>query len=429
MDSCFTINVSDNSSLRVNSSALVPEPPKPSFIPPPEVPSQEGPQGILYDFNHGLRIKFPSGDKKWRLTFMDRDTGTVMFQGDVKGDDFICSSKKFFINWRLEVFEEDKQEPLFTHCLDLYGKPVLINFPDGAIGDTIGWFSYMERFQRKHHCRLTCAVPQFAVELFQKQYPDIKLITHKDTLEFKPYATYYMGLFFRGDTQWQPFDFRQVGLHRTAAYILGVDDEDIPPRVDLSAPKAVQEKYCVISTQASSQTKQWNNPFGWDDVIRFLREQGYKVYCINKDRNYGMGLVWNHIPWGVEDATGELSLQERINLIKDADFFIGLGSGMSWLAWCCKVPVVLISGFSLPSCQFKTPYRIINHNVCTGCWDDRREDFDHGDYMWCPRHKGTQRQFECTRMISSQQVINMVRTIPSFRGTRLPADRDLDKTC
>lgn len=129
-----------------------------------------------------------------------------------------------------------------------------------------------------------------------------------------------------------------------------MDDEDIPPRVDLSAPKAVQEKYCVISTQASSQTKQWNNPFGWDDVIRFLREQGYKVYCINKDRNYGMGLVWNHIPWGVEDATGELSLQERINLIKDADFFIGLGSGMSWLAWCCKVPVVLISGFSLPSC-------------------------------------------------------------------------------
>ena len=30
-------------------------------------------------------------------------------------------------------------------------------------------------------------------------------------------------------------------MHRTAGYILGVDPDDIPPRVDLSAPRQIKE--------------------------------------------------------------------------------------------------------------------------------------------------------------------------------------------
>ena len=29
--------------------------------------------------------------------------------------------------------------------------------------------------------------------------------------------------------------------------------------------------------------------------------------------------------------------------------------------------------------------------------------FDHKDFLWCPRHQGTSRQFECTRLITSAQ--------------------------
>ena len=45
------------------------------------------------------------------------------------------------------------------------------------------------------------------------------------------YATYCLGLFF-DDTEFinQPTDFRHVGLHRTAGYILGVDPAEEPPR-------------------------------------------------------------------------------------------------------------------------------------------------------------------------------------------------------
>jgi hypothetical protein len=45
-----------------------------------------------------------------------------------------------------------------------------------------------------------------------------------------------------------------------------------------------------------------------------------------------------------------------------------------------------------------------------------REDFDHFDFLWCPRHKGDDRQFECTRLISAEQVIATIKKIPTFKG-------------
>ncbi|EQM95280.1 hypothetical protein OFAG_02174, partial [Oxalobacter formigenes HOxBLS] len=67
-------------------------------------------------------------------------------------------------------------------------------------------------------------------------------------------------------------------------------------------------------------------------------------------------------------------------------------------------------------CEFKTPYRVINTHGCFGCWDDVNENFDHKDYFWCPRHKGTDRQFECTRLITGQQVIGHIKRLMNDRG-------------
>ena len=44
-----------------------------------------------------------------------------------------------------------------------------------------------------------------------------------------------------------------------------------------------------------------------------------------------------------------------------------------------------------------------------------RENFDHFDFLWCPRHKGDDRQFECTRLISPEQVIATIKKIPTFK--------------
>jgi autotransporter strand-loop-strand O-heptosyltransferase len=81
-------------------------------------------------------------------------------------------------------------------------------------------------------------------------------------------------------------------------------------------------------------------------------------------------------------------------------------------------PVVMISGFTHPTNEFSTPYRVINYHACNGCWNDVRHCFDHKDFLYCPRHANTPRQFECTRAITVEQVKAAIRTIPGFGSAR-----------
>ncbi|MBQ7477946.1 MAG: hypothetical protein IJT01_03480, partial [Selenomonadaceae bacterium] len=128
---------------------------------------------------------------------------------------------------------------------------------------------------------------------------------------------------------------------------------------------------------------------------------------------------WNTIPYGAEDFTGNIPLQERVNLLHHADFFVGLGSGLSWLAWGAGVPVVMICGFSSPSFEFSTPYRIINRNVCNSCFNDGQQDFDMGRADWCPKHQDDpSTRFQCTRAITPGHVIRVIK--------KLMADRHLE---
>ena len=254
------------------------------------------------------------------------------------------------------------------------------------------------------------------IPLFRDAYPDITFLPHEEIRPERYYATYSMGLFFDDkDFTFQPCDFRHVGLHRTAGYILGVDPTEVPPRIALpDDSRPIAEPYVVIATQSTTQAKYWNNPTGWHDIIAFLKEAGYRVICIDQKRVHGTGIVWNHIPHGAEDETGDKPLIERARWIKHADFFVGLASGLSWLAWCTGTPVVMISGFSHPTTEFYTPYRVINYHACNSCWDDPHHRFDHKDFLWCPRHKDTPRQFECTRLITVDHVKATIQRIPTF---------------
>lgn len=386
----------------------------------PALPTQTAVLGMRFDFNSGLRFFIPEEKVKYHLKFSDEDTGLVMFDSDIESNSIISSNHKYFIKYHITLTERESKKVVFDYVMDLKGKKVVVQFPVRTLGDSIAWFSNLETFQKKHGCELYVVIADFIKEIFEKQYPDFHFIKKEEVLKLNSYASYYLGLFWKDSAKYQPVDFRQVGLHETAGLILGLRTKEeltnLPPRIDLSAKRKIKEKYVVIATKGSTQCKYWNHPMGWLKVIDFLKENGYKIICIDKERVHGKGYVFNYIPWGVEDDTGNKPLQERIDMIKDADFFIGLASGLSWLAWCCKVPVLMISGFSLPKSEFYTPYRVINYSVCNGCWDDIREEFNHSDFFWCPRHKDTERQYECTRLIPPEQVINMIKTIPTFRG-------------
>jgi autotransporter strand-loop-strand O-heptosyltransferase len=379
------------------------------YPPPASLPTQSGPLGICFDFNLGARVVIPDG-KPWRVRLRDLDTGNILFESS-PGASFINSSKRYYLRISIEILGTDG--PVFRHDYNASNESVLIQFPVGTLGDTIGWFPYAVKFQEMHGCQLTCAMSGLLIPLFKDAYPHIKFVTHEEVKPEIFYATYCIGLFFDDEQRfWQPCDFRLVGLHRTAGYILGVDPEEVPPKLGIADDgPPIAEPYICIAAQSTTQSKYWNNPHGWRELVEFLKARGYRVFCIDQKPAHGHGIVWNHIPYGAEDLTGDRPLAERVRWLRHAKAFGGLSSGLSWLAWATGVPTVMISGFTHPTNEFNTPYRVINYHACNSCWNDVRVRFDHKDFLWCPRHANTPRQFECTRLITANQVITLLEKI------------------
>ncbi|MBS1040689.1 autotransporter strand-loop-strand O-heptosyltransferase [Gluconobacter cerinus] len=406
---------------------------KSPYLAIPSVPVVEGGQGVRFDFNDGARVMVPDIAPElgqWHVRLSDYSTGNILFDARLKGG-MVSSTKKYFVPFLIDVWLEKPdgtREDILHHELSLTGRPVLVQLPVGTLGDTIAWLPAAIRLAQQTGAKVSCSVADVILPLVKEANPDITLVGHDEAQANKAftsafYASYNIGLFFT-DTELthQPTDFRHVGLHRTAAYILGVDPwNDNPPGITIQDGDTppIEGPYVVIATQASTQCKYWNNPAGWQEVIGFLKSAGYRVICIDQKTFHGTGYVYNHIPHGAEDETGSRPLSERARWLKHASFFIGLSSGLAWLAHASGTPVVMISGFTHPNNEFFTPYRIINWHTCNSCWNDPRHQFDHKDFFWCPRHKGTERQFECTRLITGSQVIQTVRRVIKDRGLPL----------
>jgi autotransporter strand-loop-strand O-heptosyltransferase len=393
---------------RPSASAAAPF--KPAYPPPAAAPTQEGPLGIRFDFNQGARVALPTrteDETPWKARLSDLDTGNTLFESESRGA-VISSSKRFYVRFRVEVWDGDAL--VLSHDLDCKDRHVLIQFPVGTLGDILAWFPYAEKFRQAHGCRLTCAMSGLIIPILRDAYPEIEFVTHEEMVERKlvedVYATYSMGLFFDDkDNNWQPSDFRHVGLHRTAGYILGVDPGESRPRIAYGPrTRPIAEPYACIAVQSSSGCKMWNNPNGWREVVRRLKDKGLRVVCIDQKPVHGSGLLYTHIPHGAEDETGDRPLAERARWLDHAELFVGLSSGLAWLAWATGVRVVMISGFTHPTNEFETPYRVINWHACNSCWNDPKERFAHTDFMWCPRHQNTSRHFECTRLITPTHV-------------------------
>jgi autotransporter strand-loop-strand O-heptosyltransferase len=411
-----------------SSSAAEPEgalqPRVVSGLPLAEPPTQQGPKGLHFDFNDGCRVLLPESEHLWHVRISDLDTGNILFDTKLKSGR-VNSSARYFVRFRLEIWQNE--ESLLVHEYSAADREVLIRFPVDTIGDVMGWFPYAVKFKERHGCRLTCAMQERLIALYRDAYPDITFITEDQVQPERYYATYSLAVYYRQNTMFHhkdyvPCDFRFVGLHRAAGYILGVDPTEMRPRIALTDDsRPIAEPYVCIAVQSTLQAKYWNNPTGWNDIVGFLKQSGYRVICIDLKPVHGKGAYWTQMPYGAEDLTGDRPLLERARYLKHADFFVGLTSGLSWLAWAMGAPVVMISGMTHPLNEFSTPYRVINYHVCNSCWNDPRADFNRGDFLTCPRQGNTPRQFECTRLITAEQVKSVIRTIPGFGSHSVPS--------
>ena len=393
-----------------------------TFSPPP-IAGKTGIAGLAFDFNYGARVQVPKGDYHVRL--IDRDAALTLYDADANGA-VVSSTKKYYVRFGIEVYEkkpkkggkpdEKELKLVFSHDYDCRGKNVLMKFPEVAMGDMLAWFPYAEAFRQQHGCKLFCAMSPVHSAILAPNYPKITFI-ETEKLPPELYASYYVGLFAPWDNHdLQPLDWRIVGLQNHAAYLLGVEPGELRVKLTPSKqPRQVKEKYVCIAAQATAQCKYWNNAYGWLNTVEYLKKLGYRVLCIDRDAITVSGLHGNSIPYGAEDFTGNRPLQERIDLLYHADFFIGLASGLSWLAWGVGKPVIMIAGFTAPGTEFYTPYRVQHFHVCNSCGNDMRYEHSYDNFGWCPKHAGTDREFECTRFIAPEHVNHMIdRVIKDF---------------
>lgn len=363
----------------------------------------------------------PPGDGRYKLKVSDLDSLTTLFEAELKGGQMIAGERKYFIRYRFEVTDLATDRLIAFHDFDCEGKKVLIVIPDGGLGDNLAWLPYVEAFREKYRARVTCVCGEWLIRLVRDQYPELDFhpVAQAPAAE-DSYASYFCAIFPKERKSWRPTDHQNLGMQGSIAEILGVDPVPRKVRFRLDSPRPFPEPFVCISTMATNPAKHWNYPDGWNVLCRFLKRLGYRVLVLDRDRELTFAGKKYSVPSEAEDFTGLRPISERIALLQHAEFFVGLPSGLSWLAWNCQIPVVMLSGFTLEGSEFPTPYRVVNHNFCHGCWNDSSCFYDMTVPVWCPRQLGTDREIECTRAITPAMVLETIRRIPSVRKRLSP---------
>lgn len=352
------------------------------------------PTEINFNFIEGPFVEIKdSTNKTYTIKILDKDK-KIYYQSDIKPNMWVKGNRKYFENWTINIY--DKNNLIFNHELNLKDNKVYIHLDSSSLGDTISWFPYVEEFRKKHNCKIVCST--FWNQFFEKTYPEIEFV-NPGTLVSGLYAMYQIGCFYDADKE--PVRFNTLPLQQVASNILGLDYKEIKPKIHFLPNKNKRKKkYVTIGYHSTAGLKYWNNPNGWQEVVDYLISKGYDVLSLSLEPCGLKGVI------ELEDK----SMNNIMNLLYHSEFFIGISSGLSWLAWALNKHVVMISNMTNEEHEFQSNItRITNKNVCNSCWNDPNVTFDKGDWNWCPFHKGTDRQFECTKSITSKMVIEKIK--------------------
>jgi autotransporter strand-loop-strand O-heptosyltransferase len=326
----------------------------------------------------------------FRVEFYDGPT--LIHHDNLKCNHWIKLNREYYTKWRTVVYKDGVK--VYDKLLNLEGKRVYISFDSSSLGDTIAWMPYVEEFRCLHNCEVV--VSTFKNFLFDREYPMLEFV-EPGTNVTNLYAMYKLGWFYNENKE--PVLPNTIPLQKAATNILGLEYKEIKPKITLPYSVEPTAKYVTIATNSTAGCKFWTKE-NWQEVINHLHEKGFTIVNVSLEDN----------PFENCIALKDRSLKNTMYNIYNSEFFIGLSSGLSWLAWALTVPVIMISNFTDEEHEFKC-HRVTNKSVCHGCWNDPQYTFDKGDWDWCPVHKGTERQFECQKSITPKMVIEQIKKL------------------
>lgn len=333
----------------------------------------------------------------FRVQFSD-NLGNILYKEIIKCNSWIKLNRKYYTDWNIKVWENDQL--VHNEDVSLKGKRVMISFESSSLGDTLAWMPYCDEFQKKHDCFLF--VSTFKNFLFTMQYPNINFIEPAEVVENLT-AKYDLGWFY--DFNKEPILPNTIPLQQTATNILGLEYKELKPKLNFTPRMNVastDKPYVCIAPDSTAGCKEWSLE-NWQGVVDFIINKGYDVVNVSIDSKYNLKNVF--IP-------SNLTLDVTMQIIHYSEFFIGLSSGLSWLAWSFNKHIIMIANFTKADHEFSSDCtRITNENVCNGCWNNKNFKFDKGDWNWCPIWKDYDKQFECQKSITIEMVTEMLTLI------------------
>jgi len=335
-------------------------------------------------FNGAKMEILGKSNKTYQVFFKDGDI-VIHRELNLKPNHWTATSRKYYGDWTI-VVEHDGNE-VFKDVFNPRDKNVLIYMDTQSLGDTLAWVPFAEEYRKKHECNVYVATHWN--KLFD--YDTLHFIRPGESVP-NCYAIYEIGC---RDGNSNKNHWRSVNLQQVASDYLGLPLKQIKPKLrNIEGSSTISKKpYVAISEFSTLQCKHWNYPNGWQILVEYLKDMGLEVVSISKEPTTLKNVI-KHNNKPIEDT---------IRCLREAKFFIGLSSGLSWLAWALNVPVVMISGVTKPMHEFDC-IRLYNENVCSGCWNDIDVKVDLGNWMFCPHQKN----FECSRSITPESVISNI---------------------
>jgi autotransporter strand-loop-strand O-heptosyltransferase len=350
---------------------------------------------LTYNIHHvnGLYFELTADggkNRQYEVSVIDRDTSDTVYKSTISNGGWIRLNRRYLSNLAVIIRFEGRTIEQINFLDRIKGKRVMISFDSKALGDTIAWMPYCLEFARHYQCKVI--VSTFKNFLFEKAYPELEFVG-RGVVVNDLIAMFEIGWFW--DTNKEPVNPILIPLQQSASNILHLPHREIQPLIDYyPSERPFAEKYVCISIYSTSQCKLW---YHWQETIDFLRERGYRVVEVSKESDM-MGVKTSEFD-GLEEM-GDKSMESLMTHLHHCDFFIGLSSGISWLAYAMRKRVYMISNFTNPEHEFTfNTVRISDHSVCNSCWNDPAFRFNKGDWRWCPRHEDTPRHFECHKKI------------------------------
>jgi autotransporter strand-loop-strand O-heptosyltransferase len=126
-----------------------------------------------------------------------------------------------------------------------------------------------------------------------------------------------------------------------------------------------------------------------------LKKQGITPVSVDLHEVFGIDGYWNCLPKNSLIKVG-MDFKEVIRWIEHCEFFIGVSSGLAWVANGLNKKVVMITGTTEEGNEFNKNCTVVsNRTICNGCFNKSElYKFNSGNWLWCPVNGGTERDLK-----------------------------------